>query len=158
MNLLDWYWLKKLNRFQVYYSILYHLYTCVYHQVKSPSITIYPPFAFFYLLPTPIFPLIITVLLSVSMSFCFVFSFALYIFHPAQQPLTLLTTVNLSSIYESVYLSFSDWLISLSIMISRFKNAVAKGKICFFFYSWVDNFDTLLMFLLPIKTVFKHQI
>ena len=31
------------------------------------------------------------------------------------------------------YLSFSDWLISLSIMISRSIHTVAKGKIFFFF-------------------------
>ena len=35
-------------------------------------------------------------------------------------------------------LSFSDWLISLSIMLSRSTHAVAKGKIVFFFYGWVE--------------------
>ena len=32
-----------------------------------------------------------------------------------------------------VFLSFPDWLISLSIIVSRFAHAVAKGKSSFFF-------------------------
>ena len=37
---------------------------------------------------------------------------------------------------EIIYLSFSDWLISLSIMFSRSIHAVAKGK-SFFFHSHI---------------------
>ena len=36
------------------------------------------------------------------------------------------------------YLSFSDWLISLSIMISKTVHTVAKGKI-FFFFLWPNS-------------------
>ena len=36
------------------------------------------------------------------------------------------------------YLSFSDWLISLSIIFSRFIHAVAKGNISFFFNGHIE--------------------
>ena len=35
--------------------------------------------------------------------------------------------------WSHTYLSFSDWLISLSIMVTRSTHAVAKGKFFFFF-------------------------
>ena len=47
-------------------------------------------------------------------------------------------------------LSFSDWLISLSIMLSRSTHAVTKGKISFFFmakkYSIVSVYHSFLIY------------
>ena len=73
LNLLGWHWLIKVYKFQVYSSIIHHQYTvlCVHHPklglLPSPFI---PHFILFCFLPPP-FPLVITILLSVSMRFYF---------------------------------------------------------------------------------------
>ena len=54
-------------------------------------------------------------------------------------PIFLVSSVcSLDSTYEWIiwYLSFSDWLISLSIMFSRTIHTVAKGKI---FFLWLSS-------------------
>ena len=60
MNLLGCHWLMKLHRFQVYNSIILHLYVycivCSPPLVKSPSNAIYSPFTLLYLHHLP-FPL-----------------------------------------------------------------------------------------------------
>ena len=118
-----------------------------------------------YLLPTPI-PLVIAVLLSVSPSlevFFLLNSFTYFTRLP--QPSFPLTAVSRFSVYEAVsllfaglfcsqishtsdiiwYMSFSDWLCSLSITFSRSVHAVAKGKISFFFYGRVKKYVTALL-------------
>ena len=144
MNLLGWYWLINLYRFQVYNSKLSP------PKIRSPSITIYL-FTFFYL-SLPPFPLAIPIiLLSVSMR-----GFLLnpYTFSPSPStPLPYDTCQPVLCIYESVfilfvciffyynphiseiiwYLSFSDWLISLSIIPCRSIHTLKKSKISFFF-------------------------
>ena len=68
-NLLGWYWLIKLHRFQVYKSTIRHLYIVlrVHHPksslLPSPFIPALPSSNF----PHPVFPLVITILMSVSM-------------------------------------------------------------------------------------------
>ena len=153
IEFIGWHWLIQLCRFQVHNSVTHHLYVVVcVHQPSQVSFChhlspLYP------LLPPP-FPLVITILSSVSMRFCFVLFFLLnpFTFHPATQIPSSLTAVSLFSIYESVSvffvnfvhdithiseiiwdLSFYDWLISLSIMFSRCIHAVTNGKILFFF-------------------------
>ena len=86
LNLLGWHWLIKLYRFQVYNSIIHHLYIvlCVHPpQVKSPSIPISTPFTLLYLPPIP-FPSGNHHTVSVSMSFWFLISLDLFTFftHP----------------------------------------------------------------------------
>ena len=81
---IGWHWLIKLYRFQVYSSIMHHLYNvlCVHHPRSSliPS-PFTPPFTLFYLPPPP-FSLVITKQLSVSVSVSLVFFFqSLHFFH-----------------------------------------------------------------------------
>lgn len=54
IKLIEWHWLIKLNRSQVYHSILHHLYICIVcslSRVKSPSITTYFTSFTLYLFP-----------------------------------------------------------------------------------------------------------
>ena len=77
-------------------------------------------FTFLHLAPQPPFPLTAVSLIYVSMLlflFCLLNYFVDYISH--------ITAI-------IWYLSFSDWLIALSIIISRSIHAVTKGKIIFF--------------------------
>ena len=111
------------------------------------------PFTHFCLPHHP-FPVVVTPLLSVSESFSVyeVFCLTSSPFHPSPQPHSLLTSVS-HSLYLFVcfcfiilfcslhstgeiirYLSFSDCLISFSIILSRSIHAVAKGKISFFLW------------------------
>ena len=62
--LLEIHWLIKLHRFQVYNSIMYHLYIvlCVHHH-KSSLLSPFIPFTLFHL-PHLSLPLVITILLS----------------------------------------------------------------------------------------------
>ena len=108
-------------------------------------------YSLLYFFPLPFSPLIapaITTLLSVSMSpFAFLLnSFMMRPLSPslavillsiyASVPIFLRSSVSsLDSTYEwnHIIVSFSDWLISLSIMFSRSIHTVAKGKILFFF-------------------------
>ena len=97
LNLLGWHWQITLYRFQVYNSIMYHLYTvlCVQHSKSSllPSLFITP-----LLSPTCIqfpFP-------SGNQHIClclwgFVVCLIHSFFHPIPQPLSPLTTVSLFS-------------------------------------------------------------
>ena len=78
---------------------------CLPPHIKSPSITIYPPFTFFYLCP-PTSPLIITVLLSVI--FCVLNPFT-YI---TQRP-TPVTAVSLFSVSLSLFLFCLPFLLLL---------------------------------------------
>ena len=102
LNLFVWHWLIKLYSFQVYNSIIPHLYTvlCVHHP-KSNLLS--SPFV------TPIFSsnsshpshsLVTTMQLSVSMRFLFAYS--LHVFHPAPQ--IPLTAVSLFSVSLSQFL------------------------------------------------------
>ena len=151
-NLLGWHWLITLHRFQLNNSI-HHLYIvlCSPPQVRSPSITMCPPTTLSYLplpfsadnhhtvvcvyesffvcliplplslIPQPLSPLTAVSLFSVSMSlslFCSLDQFVPQIPH-------------MSEIIW--YLSFSDWLISHSIMLSRSIYVAVKNKISFSF-------------------------
>ena len=78
---MGWYWLIRSYKFQVYNSIIHHLYIalCSPPKVKSPFITLYLiPFTLFYL-PSPPSPLVTVILLSVFQFCLFVFLF-LYLF------------------------------------------------------------------------------
>nr|KAF6382591.1 hypothetical protein mPipKuh1_008947 [Pipistrellus kuhlii] len=86
------------------------VYCIVYLRCKvySPSVTIYPPFILFYQ-PHPSFPLLITVLLSVSLSGCFLFVFFCLIplsisLCPSAPTPTPLTAVSLFSVSVSLFL------------------------------------------------------
>ena len=122
---------------------------CSLPQVKFPSINIHPPFTFSYL---PLPPLFLsgnlhTVCLGGG---CLISS--LYFALPPF-PLPSDSCQSVLCIYESVfmlyvnlvcsldsrtceiiwYLSFSDWFISLCVILSRSIHAVTKGKISLFF-------------------------
>ena len=137
----------------MYNSVIHHLYVyCVFlTQVKTLSITIYPPLSFSTCPHSP-FPLVVTILLSASMRFFFLQFLSL--FHTAHSNFLLTDSYHsvlciCGSVYilciclfcsldphvsEIIwYLSFSDWLTSLSIMLSRSIYSVANGKIYFFF-------------------------
>ena len=128
----------------MYNSIKYHLscIVCSLYQVTSPSHTL------FYL-PQSTVPSGNHHTVVVSMRFFFLIPLP---FSPSPTTPYPLTAVRQFSIYESVsillvyfvhkiphmseiirYLPFSIWLISLSIILSRFIHAVAKGKISFVF-------------------------
>ena len=65
LNLLGWWhWLIKLYRFQVYNSMIHHLYIllCVHHSKSFPSTTVYPPLPISNSLPPS--PLVITMVLE----------------------------------------------------------------------------------------------
>ena len=52
---------------------------------------------------------------------------------------------------KSYFLSFCVWLISLGIMSSGFINAVANGRIFFFFWNWIISLCDISIYLsLPI--------
>ena len=80
LNLLGWHWLIKLHRFQVYNSIIIrHLY-CIgcslprhvsSHHHLSPLYPLLPS-------PYPLFPMVTTILLSVSIRVCGLFCFVLF--------------------------------------------------------------------------------
>ena len=126
-------------------------------QVKFPSITIYPPH------PPPISPTLppssshhtVAYVHELFPLFSFLpnFSNPLWL-SPIPHPTTcrclpalclwvsiflLSSLCSLDSTYEWNHMVFIifDWLISLSIMLSRTTHAVAKGKISFFFYGQV---------------------
>ena len=52
---------------------------CSPPKVKFPSITVYPLFTLFYLPPTHLFPLVISILLSISMRGLFFFKDFIYL-------------------------------------------------------------------------------
>ena len=133
---------------QSHHTWLVHCICVLTTQVMSPSSPFIPP------IPSST-PPAITTLLSMSISFFSLFTLLCSIPPPPQppspeQPPTL-SAVSMIFICESVsillvhfvhwvphmseiiwYLSFSDWIISLSILFSRSIHAVAKGKISFF--------------------------
>ena len=141
-----------LYRFQVYNSTLHHLYIvlCVHHPksrlLPSPFIPLYS-----LLPPPPPFSLVITILLSVPMRIFFnLLNPCTFFTQPLQFPFPLtalslfsestslflfcLFIVFISHINEITwYLSFPDWLISLSIMLSRSIHAVTEDKISLVF-------------------------
>ena len=121
---------------------------CSPPQVKSPSITIsFYRLSTLFHSPTPSpSSNLHTVVCVCEFSFCLIPS--PFRHNPAKTPSSLISA-SLFSVYESIsilfvslfyslgphiseitwYLSFSDWLISLSIMLSRSIYAVTKGKI-----------------------------
>lgn len=79
IKLIEWHWWIKLNRSQVYHSILHHLYICIVcvhtqSQISFHYHTLYLLYPFIPL-PHPPFPLVITILLSVPMNFVCLFVF-----------------------------------------------------------------------------------
>ena len=111
IEFLGWCCLIELYRFQMCNSITHHLYVycvvCTPPQLKSPSVTTDLPSTFCYL-PQPPFPLVITILLSVSVSFV-LFCFVLFLLNPftfSLSPLSLspLTAVSLFSVSMSLFL------------------------------------------------------
>ena len=104
-----------------------HCCLCLCVMCMCPSAN---PFIFFHSVLPPSALTAVT-LFSVSMSL-FLFCLSVYFVH--QIPHT-----------EKIiwYLSCSDWLISLSIIVSRSIHAVAKGKISFFFYSFTKEYSTV---------------
>ena len=79
------------------------------------------PFTFFHLVPSPYSPLTFISLFNMSMPL-FLFCSSHYFVH------------SIPHVSEIIwYLSFSDWLISFSIILFRPIHAVAKGKLSFFF-------------------------
>ena len=134
----------------MYSSIIHHLYIVLYvHHPKSsllPSPFI-PPFTLFYLPPPP-FPLVINhhtvVYVYELFFFCLIplsFSLSPLTLSPFSISMSLflfvcyfILSIRVPNINEIIwYLSFSDWLMSLRIILSRFIHAVTKGKISFFF-------------------------
>ena len=123
---------------------------CSPSKVKPPSITTDLPLPPDLPPLTPPFPLVISILLSVSMIFFLIPSpFSLSPLTPS--PLTAVSLFSLSmslflfcllvySVHQSPhmreiiwYLSFSDLLVSLSIILSWFIHAVIKGRTSFGF-------------------------
>ena len=146
----------KLHKFQVYDSITHHLHTasCIYHPKASlfapPCI---PPLSSSTALhPHHLsFPWAITLLSSLSICFFF---FVIPSPFPPSLPTFSLTALSLFFVSMLLFLfcllayfvhsiphmneimwclSFSDWLISLSIIISRSIHSFTKGKIPLFF-------------------------
>ena len=138
----------------MYNSIIHHLYIplCVHHpKSRFFFVTIYHPLYPLLSPHTPFSP-VITILLSVSMR---VFFLTYFIFftqtlptpHPSKGSQSVLCicaqSVSILFVYFvqqiphiseiTWYLSFSDQLISFSIIPARSIHAIAKGKICFFF-------------------------
>ena len=103
-----------------------HYIVCLPPKVKSSSLTMYlTPFTLYYS-PTP-FPLVTTILLSVSVSFCyfcvFICCFQFYIPHMS----------------EIIWFwAFSVWLISLSMIFSRAIHVVTNGSISSFLI-WLSS-------------------
>ena len=139
---------------QLYNTSSVHCVVCSPPQVRLLSITIYLPYTLLHLLH-PHFPPPILTLLFVSMSFCFFpQSFLCLHFYPYRlHPPSLIIPFFSLSMSLSLFclvvhlflrfhiwvrscgnLSFSDWLISLSIMLSRSVHAVVKGKISYFYF------------------------
>ena len=72
LNLLGWHWLITLYRFQVYISMIHDLQIALCaHHLRSNHLP--SPYVWPLLLPSTPFPLVTTILLSVSMSFCLFF-------------------------------------------------------------------------------------
>ena len=139
-------WLTKPYSFQVCNSTKHCLHTasCSHCPQQNLSIPIFPILTI-STTPNTFFSLVITTLLSVSMCF---FLKPFTFFHQPSHPPSSLTTVSwfhvsmplllfCSSVYfvhqiphisEIIrYLSFTDWLISLSIIISSSIHALMKG-------------------------------
>ena len=77
LNLLRLHWLIKLYKFQVYSPIVRHLYSVLYVHHPKCSLLL-PPFTLSLPssnCPYPHFPLVVTILLSVPISFCSFFFF-----------------------------------------------------------------------------------
>ena len=112
-----------------------------------------PPFAHLTE-PLSYFPLAFTILLSISMGYAYtLFSYSVCLFLSSLPTLPLSICQFVPCIHASgsiyslhyfiyqiphineliQYLSFSDWLISPSIIISRYIHAVTKGQSYFFF-------------------------
>ena len=104
LNLLGLHWLIQLCRFQVYNSIIHHLYIilCVYHPKSQVSFHHHLSLLYRLLPPPTPFPLVITMLLSVSMSF-FLFCLIPLPFLPGP-PNPLPTAANLFSVTMSLFL------------------------------------------------------
>ena len=142
LNLLGWNWFTKLYRFQVYNSTKHHLHTHCFPitQPKAKPLFIpIPPTA----LPTSTYPQLhmyfayslhllsssSPILLPSTAVSPFSVSLILFLFC-----LLVYFVHHIPHVSEIIwYLSFSDWLISLNIVISRSIHAFAKGKTFFFF-------------------------
>ena len=111
---------NKLYRFQVYTSMIHHLYIalCAHHlksyRIKHPKSHQHIFDLLYPLLPQLPFPLVTTILLSVSISFC-LFSFLFICFFQFCIP-------HMSKIIW--FLTFSVWLILLSMLFSRSSHIV----------------------------------
>ena len=120
LSVLGWHRLITLCRFQVYISMTYDLYValCAHHPQSNhlPSPYVWPLYPS---LPLGPFPLVTTILPSVSVSFVFlVWSFVAFRF--------------ISHMSEIIWLStFSVWLISLSVLFSRSIHTFANGSVVF---------------------------
>ena len=132
LNLLGWHWLIQSYSFQVYNSIVQHMYTALCAHRPLPSYT-----------PPPSFPAGPHHTVVCVWVVCF---FACWL-HPltfSTQPSTALPSDSCQSVsilFVSLfcalvstseiiwYLSLSNWLISLSVMLFH---SVAEGKISFF--------------------------
>ena len=136
---------------QFYDTSSVHCTVCSPLHVKSSSITVYPTST---LLQLPSNPAITTLLSRSLSSLSFVF-FALSHYSPHPPTAISLLSMSLYLFFLLVhlvhqiphlseiiqYLSFSDWLISLSIMLPRTTYAVAKSKNSFFFTAkYIYNF------------------
>ena len=129
------YLLKYVMIFYIFFFILFHFYYKFY-------IIIYPLYTVFQLHPHAA----ITTLLSVSRSPFFFFSPSLHTTISPSELSVCSLSVNLSLFCFLVhivhqiphmseiiwYFSFSDWLVSLSIIFSRPIHAVTQGKFFFF--------------------------
>ena len=158
LNLLGWHWLIKLYSLQVY--LFYNTHTSSVHcivwsppQVRSPSVTSYPPFTLSYLLP-PLSPPgnHCAVVCLWGFLFFFLNLFTFLILPPKPSPLTAISLFSISMslslfsllvyfvhqiphINEIIWgLSFSDWSISLNAILLRSVRAVTNGKITFFLW------------------------
>ena len=118
LSLFGLYWLIKLYSFQAYNSISYVYSMCTHHLKSNPPLPyIWSPLTFNT--PTP-FPLVTTILLSVSMTFCliiflFICCFQCYIPHEWNHDSWLFL-----------------WLISFCIVFSRFIHVTSNGSISSF--------------------------
>ena len=132
MNLLGWHWFIKLYRFQVYNSIIYHLYIVLYVHHPEWLLLLLPFIPLYPFLPAPTsFSLVNIILLSVFLFFCF-FCLIPSPFLPDLQPPPLCSLYLWAYVYLVCLFLFIDfkcewnhmvfvfhWLISLIIMFSR---------------------------------------
>ena len=108
-----WHWLIKLHRFQLYNSITHHLYIVLCVHLPKSSLLL-SPFSSSLLsstspiTPHPSFPLVITILFSVTVRY-FSFSFFFFLlnpftFSPSAQSLSNQTAVRLFYVSMSLFL------------------------------------------------------